>query len=271
MLTASNIQSEIRSALSSHPWRDQVFVMDSVDSTNNALKEMAKNGAPQGTCLVALEQTVGRGRQGKSFSSPRGQGLYFSVLLRPRCIPAQVGHVTAMAAVATADAVEAVTGVKPGIKWTNDLVFGNKKLSGILSEMEADWENNTIEYIIIGVGINLSQKPHEFPEDLQNIATSIRAYTRKEPSLALLAAALVERFSQMSGSLLTEKGLWLQRYRENCVTIGKEVKVIRGEETKFAWALDIDEAGGLKVRFPGGKFDTIYSGEVSVRGLWGYI
>lgn len=271
MLTAAQIQSEIRNALPSHPWRDQVFVLDSVDSTNNVLKEMAKNGAPQGTCVMALEQTGGRGRQGKSFSSPKGQGLYFSVLMRPRCIPAQVGHVTAMAAVAAADAVEAVTGVKPQIKWTNDLVLGNKKLAGILSEMEADWEKNAIEYIVVGVGINLAQKPHEFPEELQNIATSIRAYSRKETSLPLLAAALVERFSQMSGSLLTEKALWLQRYRENCVTIGKEVKVIRGDETKFAWALDVDEDGGLMVRFPGGKFETIYAGEVSVRGLWGYI
>ena len=271
MQNAMDIQTEIRASLGNHPWMDQIHVVECTDSTNSHLKRMAEEGAPHGTCLIALEQTGGRGRQGRSFSSPRGQGLYFSLLLRPRCAPNQAGHITAMAAVAACDAVETAAGVRPGIKWTNDLVLNQKKLAGILTEMDADWTTNSINYIIVGIGINLNQRFDDFPEEIQNIATSIRLATRKELDLSPMAAALVTRFSQMSSALLTEKPLWLQRYRRDCVTLGKEVKILRGQETRYAWALDIDEDGGLMVRYTNGETDTVSSGEVSVRGIYGYV
>lgn len=271
METPEILQLNIQKKLQGHPWQDRIHVLDTVDSTNTLLRTMAEEGAPHGTCLIALEQTGGRGRQGRSFSSLKGLGLYFSLLLRPSCIPSQAGHVTAMAAVAACDAIEAVTGVRPGIKWTNDLVLGNKKLSGILTEMEADWVNNSIHYIIVGIGINLNHRAYQFPAELENIAASIRMETRKETDLADMSAALVNRFSQMSSGLLTKKDLWLQRYRQDCVTLGKEVKIIRGQNVRYAWALDIDDDGGLMVRYPGGEIETVSSGEVSVRGLWGYV
>lgn len=271
MQTPEVLQQNILAQLPGHPWQDRIHVLDTVDSTNIRLRAMAEVGAPHGTCLIALEQTEGRGRQGRSFSSPRGLGLYFSLLLRPSCIPAQAGHVTAMAAVAACDAVEAVSGLRPGIKWTNDLVLGNKKLAGILTEMEADWVSNTIHYIIIGIGINLNHRAYQFPADLESIAASIRMETRKETDLADMSAALVKRFSQMSSGILTKKDLWLQRYRQDCVTLGREVKLLRGQDIRYARALDIDPDGSLIVRYPGGEIESVSSGEVSVRGLWGYV
>lgn len=271
MQNANQLQSEIRVFLGNHPWKEQIYVVDSTDSTNSHLKRMAQEGAPHGTCLIALEQTGGRGRQGRSFSSPAGMGLYYSLLLRPKCAPNQAGHITAMAAVAACDAVETACGIRPGIKWTNDLVLNQKKLAGILTEMDADWGTNSIDHIIIGIGINLNQKFDDFPEDIQNIATSIRLSARKEITHSALAAALVTRFSQMSSALLTEKALWLGRYRQDCVTLGKEVKILRGQKTRYGWALDIDEGGGLMVRYTNGETDTVSSGEVSVRGIYGYV
>ncbi len=264
------IQTSVRELLRGHPWQESFFAVDTLDSTNTALREMAREGAPQGTCLLALEQTGGRGRQGRSFHSPRGQGLYLSVLLRPHCIPAQASHVTLMAAVAACDAVESVTGLRPGIKWTNDLVVGTKKVAGILTEMDANWAENTIDHIILGIGLNLNQRSHDFPEDLQSVAGSLWGGIYKETDLAQMTAALITRFSQMCSGILTGKERWLGRYRKDCVTLGKEVKILRGQNVRYGWALDVDDEGGLTVRYPGGETETVYSGEVSVRGIYGY-
>lgn len=271
MQNPMELQNRIRAALGNHPWRDLIHVVESADSTNDQLKIMAEAGAPHGTCLIALEQTDGRGRQGRTFTSPKGQGLYFSLLLRPKCAPNQVGHITLMAALAGCDAIETAAGVRPGIKWTNDLVLNRKKVSGILTEMEADWATNTINHIIVGIGVNLSQRFDDFPKEIQNLATSIRLATRKDVSLSNLASALVNRFSQMSSALLTEKALWLQRYRQDCVTLGKEVRILRGQESRYGWALDVDEDGGLLVKYTNGETEILSSGEVSVRGLYGYV
>lgn len=269
MMLAKELEQNIQSRLEGHPWQSLVHVVDTVDSTNTRLRAMAESGAPHGSCLIALEQTAGRGRQGRSFASQRGQGLYFSLLLRPLCPPAEAGHVTAMAAVAACDAIAAVSKLHPSIKWVNDLVLENKKLSGILTEMDADWSSNTINYVIVGIGINLNQK--SFPPELENTAISLRMVTKKETELSHMASALILRFAQMSSGLITKKDLWLKRYRENCITLGREIKIIRGDTTRYGWAMDIDEEGALLVRYPGGETEAIAAGEVSVRGLWGYI
>lgn len=271
MIQAQELEQAITAKLEGHPWEKLVHVVDTVDSTNTLLRTMAEEGAPQGTCLIALEQTQGRGRQGRSFSSPKGTGLYFSLLLRPVCTPAETGHVTAMAAVAACDAIETLSGLRPGIKWVNDLVLENKKLAGILTEMDADWTSNTINYIIVGIGINLNQKSGDFPPELENTAISLRMISRKETQLSDMATALILRFSQMSSSLITKKALWISRYRKNCITLGREIKIIRGDSLRYGWALDIDEDGGLLVRYTDGETGTVSAGEVSVRGLWGYV
>ena len=139
-----------------YPWRGNVLYFDSIDSTNTYLKKQAILGAPHGTAAIADCQTLGRGRMGRSFQSPGGCGIYLSVLLRPNCPPQDLMHLTCAAAEAMCDAVETTTGLRPGIKWTNDLVVGNRKIAGILTENGLNAQG-LVDYAIIGTGINCCQ------------------------------------------------------------------------------------------------------------------
>jgi BirA family biotin operon repressor/biotin-[acetyl-CoA-carboxylase] ligase len=261
----------ILDALGDHPWRQQLQVLDSVDSTNNLLKSMGAAGAPHGTVVIADEQTGGRGRLGRSFSSPKGVGIYFSLLLRPDCAPTQVGHVTAMVAVAACDAIEKVTGVRPGIKWTNDLILNGKKLAGILTEMNVEWESGNLQYLVTGIGINCNHQKTDFPPEVQEMATSLRQELGASVDRSRLAAELVRALEHMSRDIISGKAEWLQRYRQDCITIGKQVQVVRGADVRTGVATGIDENGGLIVRYDSGETGVVYSGEVSVRGMYGYV
>ena len=257
--------------LKEHPWRDRITVLESVDSTNSLAKREALAGAPHGSVYLSDEQTGGRGRLGRSFLSARGKGLYLSVLLRPDCAPTQVGHVTAMAAVAACNAVERCCGVRPGIKWTNDLILGEKKMTGILSEMSVEWESGTLEYVVVGIGINCSQRPEDFPEELQNRATSIQMETGRTVDRCLLAAELIRELEKLSRELITGKAAWIARYAEDCITLGREVRIIRGEQVRTGTAKAIDENGALVVRYDNGETGVVFTGEVSIRGADGYL
>ena len=133
------------------PWRDTLYWYDAIDSTNTQAKNMAKQGAPHGTVVIAGSQSAGRGRMGRSFTSPPDAGLYLSVVLRPNCPAEALMHLTCAAAVAGCDAVEAVCGIRPDIKWTNDLVFGSKKLGGILTELSINSATGLVDFAIIGI------------------------------------------------------------------------------------------------------------------------
>lgn len=250
------------------PW--QVNWYDTIDSTNTKAKELAHHGAPHGTVLIAGQQTAGRGRMGRSFASPAGLGLYLSVILRPNCPAEKLMHLTCAAGVAACDAVQAVSGYRPGIKWINDLVAEKKKLGGILTELSVDAGTGLVRYAVIGIGINCNHAPKDFPADLQNIAISLATATEKPVKIPHLAAALISSLFEMDRQLLSGRDSMISRYREACVTLGRQVRVI-GQETKNATALDIDPAGGLIVRYKDGVVDTVSSGEVSVRGLFGYL
>ena len=262
---------KIRDYLGEHPWRDRITLLDSVDSTNSMAKREALLGAPHGSVYLSDEQTGGRGRQGRSFSSPKGRGIYLSVLLRPACAPADVPHATAMAAVAACDAVESACGVRPRIKWTNDLLLGEKKLVGILSEMSAEWESGTLESLVIGIGINCCQTREDFPEELRDKATSLLLETGEKPDRNRLAAALIDSLSRLSRDLLTEKASWLARYAEDCVTLGRPIRILRRDSQRHGIATGIDKNGALLVRYDNGETGLVFSGEVSIRGENGYI
>ena len=145
--------AQVRGYLAGHPWQPLVTAVERVDSTNNACKRLAAEGAPDGTAVLTGMQTAGRGRRGRTFVSPPG-GLYFSLILRPHAQPEALMHLTAMVAVAAARAIERVSGVYPGIKWTNDLVLGKKKLCGILTEIGIEAESHEVDYAVVGIGIN---------------------------------------------------------------------------------------------------------------------
>lgn len=245
--------------LSNHPWADRVTVLESVDSTNTYAKKLAAEGAPHGTVVLAKAQTAGRGRLGRSFYSPADEGLYLSLILRPTAPPEQFLHLTAMAAVASCEAVEEVCSLKPNIKWPNDLVVGTKKLAGILCERT--------DAVIVGIGINLAQT--KFPPELQEIATSVLLTAGSVPNRVQLAAALIRAFSRMDAALFSEKAAWMQKFSENCVTLGKSVQLLRGDTVRDGFAESVTEDGALIVRFADGSRETIASGEVSVRGFYG--
>ena len=251
-----------------HPWRDRIQYFDVIDSTNTRAKELAAQSAPHGTVLVAARQTGGRGRLGRSFHSPGGVGVYMSILLRLKCQPQELMHLTCAAAVAACDAVEQAAGIRPGIKWTNDLVVGRRKIAGILTELVLLPGEVCA---VIGIGINCRQQETDFPGEIRSIAGSLSMATSRDISPAPVAAALISAFFAMSDRLLTDQSTMMDRYRRNCITLGQDISLVRADEIRHGHALDVDAEGGLVVRFPDGHQETVRSGEVSVRGMYGYI
>lgn len=261
--------AQIRAALGAHPWADRIHVFPCVDSTNQVARQLAAQGAPTGTGVLADQQTAGRGRRGCSFYSPAGVGLYLSVILRPHALPEQILNLTALVAVAAADAVEAVCGARPGIKWTNDLVFGTKKCAGILTELSVIAETREVESVIVGIGINCAQT--DFPPELADMATSLTLQTGRRIARNDLAAALMRRLAQLSDQLPGPCPEEMARFAAQCITVGKRVQILRADTVREAFAECVAPDGALCVRYDDGTREAVASGEVSVRGMYGYI
>ena len=266
------MKSEILSHLpEDFPWREHIHCFDCVESTNDLAKTMASQGAPHGTVLMADRQTGGRGRRGRSFFSPGGMGIYMSVILRPCCKPEGLMHLTCATAVSLCDAVENAVGFRPGIKWTNDLVFGNRKLAGILTELSINTKNGDLEYAVIGIGINCSQKIEEFSPELQDFAGSLSMFSASAVDRSVLAAAVMQTLQKMDCTLLSEKEKTLAQYRRDCITLGKDISLLQGDTVRYGKAVDIDDQGALIVSFSDGSTSAVNAGEVSVRGMYGYL
>lgn len=251
-----------------HPWDIQWF--DCIGSTNTHAKELALAGARHGTVLIADRQTGGRGRLGRTFLSPAGTGIYMSVILKTDCPPEMLMHLTCATAVAACDAIQESAGFRPGIKWINDLVWGKRKLAGILTELILSPDGKTAQYAIIGIGINCHQAADDFPEPIADIACSVDMAAKKVIPRHLLAANLILAFEKMANALHREKETILSRYRENCITLGKIVRVHRGDTVRQATALDMGDDGSLIVKYANGQIEPVNSGEVSIRGMYGY-
>ena len=253
-----------------YPWAERVHFFPTIDSTNDHIRALAKAGAPHGTLVIADHQTGGHGRRGRSFHSPGGMGVYLSILLRPACQPTELMHLTCAAAVAMCEAVEKAAGFRPGIKWTNDLVCRNRKLGGILTELGFTPQGK-LDYAILGVGINCLQQPQDFPPEIRDMAGSLAMMAGREIHREKVAAAMMEALWQMDSRLLRKKAHILAEYKAACMTLHRDVVLVRGEETRYGHALDLDEDGGLIVRFDDGALETVNSGEISVRGMYGYV
>ena len=264
-LTAGDVLSYLPEAR-----RATVRCCAQIDSTNSYLKAEAMRGAPDGLCAIADRQTAGRGRAGRPFRSDAGQGVYLSMLLRPNCAPTAAMTMTAHVAVAVCRALEAC-GVQPGIKWTNDLVLGTKKLCGILTELTVEAETGTVDSIVAGIGVNVRQRPEDFPPELRTIAGSVRSETGLEISRARLAAEMVRALDQMYLDWQRDPRAYLDDYRARCVTVGRPVRVVRGEDVRTGFAEAVDDDFALVVRWPDGTRETVTGGDVSVRGLFGYL
>lgn len=258
-------KSDVEAAIPCHPWLDRMILLDEVDSTNLYAKRLAHDGAPEGTAVIAARQSAGRGRLGRTFVSAEG-GLYMSVILRPQQPPEKLRHLTAAAAVAAMRSIEESCGLKTQIKWMNDLLCGGKKLCGILSE--TSFCGAQPDFVVIGVGVNANQTV--FPPEIADLATSIRLQTGRQAELGALAGNLLHCLYALSLTHQTHRESWLRRYREACVTVGRDVRLICGDEIRPAHADGIGDSGELLVTFPDGTRQAVFSGEASVRGLSGY-
>ena len=265
--TADNVGARISTKVVGR----SIVYLERIDSTNNYAKQAALHGGEDGLVVIANEQTGGRGRSGRSFQSPPDKGLYLTTLLRPKAAPAEVLSVTALAAVAVCNAVERTCGVRPGIKWTNDLILNGKKLTGILTEMGVEGESGALQYVVVGIGINANHERSDFSGEVADMATSLRMELGRPVNRAALAAALIEELDALYACLGGDLSDYLEQYRTDCVTLGKQVRILGSGAERTGEAVGIDDSFGLIVRREDGALETIRSGEVSVRGLYGYV
>ena len=261
--------SEIQKNLAGHPWQDKIIWLDTIDSTNTYAKQLAREGAPEGTMVIADHQTGGRGRMGRSFSSPAGLGIYMSIILRPDCLPEELMHLTCAAGLYACLAVENyATTATPRIKWANDLVLGSRKLGGILTEMSVNPHSGKVDWAIIGIGINCCQKAADFPPEIRDIACSLDM----EPANRIyLIAELVRQLHTLRRSIFEKKALIMDSFCGRCITIGQRISIVRGDEVQHGKAISIDPDGALEVLLDDGRHIGVTSGEVSIRGMYGYV
>lgn len=239
-----------------------------IDSTNNKAKELAREGAEEGLLVVADKQTSGKGRLGRNWESPAGTGIWMSLILRPKILPQYASQITLIAGLCMCETLKAMTGLEASIKWPNDVVINRKKICGILTEMSAEMEG--INYIILGIGVNVNMTV--FPEELP-YASSLALEGGMEYSRKAIIDDFLERFEKDYNSYKQTPNLAgiKERYEQNCITLHKKVKLIKNAEEIIAEAIGITMDGALKVQYEDDIIEDIVSGEVSVRGLYGYV
>ncbi|MBO4839153.1 MAG: biotin--[acetyl-CoA-carboxylase] ligase [Lachnospiraceae bacterium] len=245
--------------------RDSLLCFPTITSTNDRAKTLAVPDRSQNYYLAAEEQTGGRGRRGRSFYSPAGLGLYLTGLYFPDISPLRASRFTAYAAVAVCRAVEEVCGFAPVIKWPNDILWEGRKLCGILTEMALESESGAIQYMLTGMGINTGQAPEDFPEDIRDIAASLKMATGTAPRRDTLCAALINALDDAYAGFLSEDPAFLAYYQARCATLGHAVNILTGDQVTPAFAESLSDDFGLTVRYEDGRRETVYAGEVSLR------
>jgi len=255
---------EIRDGLSTKFIGRQVFYRSSVVSTNDLAIELAQRGVPDGSLVVAEEQTGGRGRLSREWHSPKYKGIWFSLVLYPPVNPSEASRVTMVTAVALALAVRKSTGVPAGIKWPNDLLVGGKKLCGILTELGAELDK--INYLVMGAGINVNLDRADFPQELRDTATSLKIETGSEIARVRLLQSMLVEFEHWYRIWL-EQGFAgvLMKWKELSVSLNCPVRIHTLNKTWDGWAEDVDEDGALLLRLPGGRLQRLLAGDVSLR------
>ena len=269
--TAGDIlsQSEILSSIRGSWAGREILYLDEVDSTNTAAKKAAENGAVHGTLVVSERQTGGKGRRGRAWDSPRGTGIFMTLILRPNMAPVHASMLTLVAALAVADGIRECTGAESLIKWPNDIVMSGKKICGILTEMSAD--PDCINYVAVGIGINVNME--EFPEEIRGVAASIFTETGKKTKRSLLISAVMaafERYYEVFMKTTDMSGL-LEDYNGKLANCGRTVRVLDPAGEYSGTAIGIDREGELLVEMEDTTVRRVLSGEVSVRGIYGYV
>ena len=261
--------SELKSRIRNNWAGGEIYYYEETGSTNIDAKRLGEEGAAHGTIVVADKQNAGRGRRGRAWQSPAGKDIYFTILLRPSFEPDKASGLTLVMALSVAQAVERKCNLKAGIKWPNDVVLNGKKICGILTEM--NMETDYIQHVVIGVGINVNLD--EMPEEISQTATSILWESGEKTARAELLQEVLARFEENYGMYEKESDLsyMLEEYNSYLVNVGKQVKVLDPKGEFEGIARGINASGELLIETPDGKVAEVYAGEVSVRGMYGYV
>lgn len=267
--TTELVESSIRQHLPPDTLFERVKIFDTIDSTNAEAKRLWQSGLKPPALILAREQTSGRGRRGRAWLSPKDDGIFMSFLLAPDIEPIHASMLTLVAGLAVAQAIEALVGMTTEIKWPNDLVAHQKKLGGILTEMSA--EMDYIHHVVVGIGINVNQVT--FDPSIVAMATSIRANCGQVVSRPALVCKVAETFEPLYRQFLLYKDLsfMVDAYNQRCVNVGRDLKVLTRSGQTIGEGLGITDKGGLQIQLKDGTITTVNAGEVSVRGLYGYV
>lgn len=239
----------------------KIDVLEKATSTNTLVKERAAE-YDEGFVMVAGEQTAGRGRMGRSFFSPGDSGVYMSLLLKPRIKPEDAVQITTAAAVSVCKALEHLGVANSKIKWVNDIYLSNKKVCGILTESSFDSQKGSLDFAVLGVGINIYESEEGFPEDIKDIAGAV--FPQKEDGLRnRFIAEFINCFFDYYKNLSSKKHM--EEYKDKSLVLGKEITVIQGDKTEKARALDIDKNCNLIVEISDGTIKNLYTGEISIK------
>lgn len=251
-------------------WAGQrVFYQSETESTNEDAKEWAEEGREHGFLVVADQQTGGKGRRGRGWSSPSGTSISMSLLLRPEFAPNQASMLTLVMALAVAEVIHNLTELEVKIKWPNDVIIGGKKVCGILTEMNA--EMDYIHYVVVGVGINVNTK--EFPEEIKSIATSLLLEKGEAVNRSDLILGIMDLFEFYYGEFVKagDFSIFVDLYDKYLVNKDAQVKVLDPKGEYVGTATGVNDYGELIVQREDGQFTRVSSGEVSVRGIYGYV
>lgn len=262
-------ETSIRSQLKTSYIGNVIEYYDEIDSTNIRAKALGESDGIDGTVVVANEQTAGRGRRGRAWKSPAGSSVAFTILLRPELKAINAPSLTIVAAMAVAAAINNIEGLEGNIKWPNDIVVNGKKVVGILTEMSTDMEY--INYVVVGIGININTE--SFPDDIKDMATSLRVEAGREINRSKVIADTLCYFEKYYKQFIETHDLTLlsEDYNNMLINKDKEVYIMENEQKRKAIAIGIDKEGALIIKNINGDFEKVIAGEVSVRGLYGYI
>ena len=242
----------------------QIVYLPSVDSTNRRARQLAAEGAPHGTLVIADEQTAGRGRRGRGWISPAGEGVFMSLILRPQSHPSEVARLSMQTALAVALSIAQTTGLDARIKWPNDIVCGGRKVCGMLLEMNAD--EQAVHDVVAGIGINVHQT--QFAPEIEKTASSLDLLSGQRVCRAALLRAFLEAFERAEA--LAAQGALMDAYRARSATLGQRVQVIAPAGSFTGTALEVTDSGSLIVEDEEGQRREVLAADVSVRGLMGY-
>ena len=244
-------------------YANKIQVHKSLESTNKTAKEMAVAGAEHGTIIISDCQTMGRGRYSRNFFSPSGGGLYMSIVLRPEAMHFKnPTSVTAFAAVSVCEAIESISTKVPRIKWVNDIFIDGKKVCGILTEAVTDFESGGLDWVVLGIGINVHTRTEDFPCDLQSIATSIYPDEKMSGVRNRLSAEIINRI--LGFETLPSETEIFEKYKKRLMVLGKKITVIQNQVEYMATAIDVDSVGHLVVKNESGERITLSSGEIRI-------